>query len=447
MAQFETKFLRDDAVTSAKVRLTNNLGLRSRNAADSADVELFKLDTSDILQFLSHPQISTSASGDNDVLTLKDLNQELEGLKPKEACLVSAQAALNLFAPGATIDGVTMAVDNRVLVRLGSTVNSGSSSVDNGIYLWKGAAVPMVRAADMDETTPVNEFNGAYTAVQSGSDAGKFFAQSGSVSVIGTDPFSWVFFNSVTELSGGDGIDLTSNTIRVKLSGAPYLEFSGGLLQAKTSADFASAAAGDLMDAADIKAAVDGKEPTIAAGTTAQYFRGDKTFQTLDKAAVGLDQVDNTSDANKPISTATQTALDGKEPTVTAGTVSQYYRGDKTFQELDKAAVGLDQVDNTSDLNKPISTATQAALDLKADASSLTTANREIFTLSALDISNGYVDLAQTPVAASVQVTPVGGPLQEFAVDYTLLTNRITFAGDLQTLLADGDKLIVSYIY
>ena len=94
MAQFETKFLRDDAVTSAKVRLTNNLGLRSRNAADSADIELFKLDTSDILQFLSHPQISTSASGDNDVLTLKDLNQELEGLKPKEACLVSAQAAL-----------------------------------------------------------------------------------------------------------------------------------------------------------------------------------------------------------------------------------------------------------------------------------------------------------------------------------------------------------------
>jgi hypothetical protein len=46
------------------------------------------------------------------------------------------------------------------------------------------------------------------------------------------------------------------------------------------------------------------KEPTIAAGTTAQYWRGDKTFQTLDKAAVGLGNVDNTSDANKPVSTA-----------------------------------------------------------------------------------------------------------------------------------------------
>lgn len=53
-------------------------------------------------------------------------------------------------------------------------------------------------------------------------------------------------------------------------------------------------------------------EPTITAGTTSQYWRGDKSWQTLDKTAVGLGNVDNTSDANKPISTATQTALDAK---------------------------------------------------------------------------------------------------------------------------------------
>lgn len=49
---------------------------------------------------------------------------------------------------------------------------------------------------------------------------------------------------------------------------------------------------------------VNGAQPLIAAGTTAQYYRGDKTFQTLDKAAVGLANVDNTSDAAKPVSTA-----------------------------------------------------------------------------------------------------------------------------------------------
>ncbi len=54
-------------------------------------------------------------------------------------------------------------------------------------------------------------------------------------------------------------------------------------------------------------------EGAITAGTTAQYWRGDKSWQTLNKSAVGLSNVDNTSDANKPISTATQTALDAKQ--------------------------------------------------------------------------------------------------------------------------------------
>lgn len=56
------------------------------------------------------------------------------------------------------------------------------------------------------------------------------------------------------------------------------------------------------------------KEPTITAGTTSQYWRGDKSWQTLGKTAVGLSNVDNTSDADKPVSTAVQTALNAKQP-------------------------------------------------------------------------------------------------------------------------------------
>lgn len=72
--------------------------------------------------------------------------------------------------------------------------------------------------------------------------------------------------------------------------------------------------AGDLGGTADLPTVpgLAGKEPTIAAGTTGQYWRGDKSWQTLDKSAVGLSNVDNTSDAAKPVSTATQTALDLK---------------------------------------------------------------------------------------------------------------------------------------
>ena len=69
------------------------------------------------------------------------------------------------------------------------------------------------------------------------------------------------------------------------------------------------------------------------------------------KAQVGLGNADNTSDANKPVSTATQTALNAKENTITAGTTLQYYRGDKTFQTLDKTAVGLGNVANVDTTN------------------------------------------------------------------------------------------------
>lgn len=148
-------------------------------------------------------------------------------------------------------------------------------------------------------------------------------------------------------------------------------------------------------------------EAAVAAGTTAQYYRGDKTWQTLDKTAVGLANVDNTSDANKPVSTATATALSGKVDKSTATTKGDLFAAtaastvtrlavgtdghvltadslqttgikwaapavssvaSKTGAvTLVKADVGLGNVDNTSDASKPISTATQTALDLKVD--------------------------------------------------------------------------------
>jgi hypothetical protein len=75
---------------------------------------------------------------------------------------------------------------------------------------------------------------------------------------------------------------------------------------------------------------------------------------------------------------------------------------------------------------------------------------KEVFTLVSQDITNGYVDLAQTIVANSQTVAPAGGPEQLPTTDYTLSTvsskTRVTFAGDL-LLLEAGDKLIVSYQY
>jgi hypothetical protein len=148
--------------------------------------------------------------------------------------------------------------------------------------------------------------------------------------------------------------------------------------------------------------ALNSKENSITTGTTSQYFRGDKTFQTLDKSAVGLSNVDNTSDLNKPVSTATQTALNSKENSITSGTTAQYFRGDKTFQTLNKSAVGLSNVDNTSDANKPVSTATQTALNLKQDS---LVSSTNIKTINGSSIL-GSGDLIITAEISSVVLIP-----------------------------------------
>ena len=50
MSQIQKKFIKADAVDETKILLLNNGAMRARNAADSADVELMKLDGADKLQ-------------------------------------------------------------------------------------------------------------------------------------------------------------------------------------------------------------------------------------------------------------------------------------------------------------------------------------------------------------------------------------------------------------
>ena len=129
-----------------------------------------------------------------------------------------------------------------------------------------------------------------------------------------------------------------------------------------------------------IQTQIDAKAP-LASPT----FTGTVTIPTgasitaptgLVKGDVGLGNVDNTSDANKPVSTATQTALDLKAPLASptfTGTVTIPTGASITAPTgLVKGDVGLGNVDNTSDANKPVSTAGQTALDLKANIASPT---------------------------------------------------------------------------
>jgi len=99
----------------------------------------------------------------------------------------------------------------------------------------------------------------------------------------------------------------------------------------------------------------------LKANLASPTFTG--TVNGITASMVGLGNVTNTSDANKPVSTAQQAALDLK-----ANLANPTFTG--TVNGITASMVGLGNVTNTSDAGKPVSTAQQAALDLKANLAS-----------------------------------------------------------------------------
>lgn len=107
--------------------------------------------------------------------------------------------------------------------------------------------------------------------------------------------------------------------------------------------------------------------------------------------AADVSNVDNTADVDKPISTATQAELDLKAPLA-----SPTFTG--TVAGITKSMVGLGDVDNTSDADKPISDLTQAALDDKQNS------DADLTAIAGLSPTND--DLIQRKAGAWTNRTP-----------------------------------------
>lgn len=91
------------------------------------------------------------------------------------------------------------------------------------------------------------------------------------------------------------------------------------------------------------------------------------------KAQVGLSNVDNTSDANKPVSTATQTALDGKAATSHTHTLANVTDVTMTVADLNSLDDGVDSTlhFHASDRNRANHTGTQTASTISNFASTV----------------------------------------------------------------------------
>lgn len=113
-----------------------------------------------------------------------------------------------------------------------------------------------------------------------------------------------------------------------------------------------------VISATNVQTAIE-EIANLAATGGVTSVNGRQGAVVLDKGDVGLGNVDNTADADKPVSTAQQAALDKKVDKTT--TVNGHaLSGNVT---VTKGDVGLGNVDNTADSVKNVATAVKATQD------------------------------------------------------------------------------------
>jgi hypothetical protein len=141
------------------------------------------LDMLSVSKILNLPTPAT----DTEPATKAYVDSAVEGLAWKDSCRVASISNINLSSPGATIDGVTMSVGDRVLVKDQTTASQ------NGIYIWNGAAVAMTRALDASTSAELEQ---AISTVEEGTSAGATFRQTNVNFVLDTGSVTWGSFGT-----------------------------------------------------------------------------------------------------------------------------------------------------------------------------------------------------------------------------------------------------------
>lgn len=154
MSQIRKKFIQDDAVGAAKIRLENDSALRARNAADDADVVLIKLNASDELELLQSIVVSSGLSIGSPSSALSSISSDLYQNDGAVSFFTTALAGetglLSLSTGGSSADasgainitsGSADLNSGQILLGTGESANGDSGS----IRLETGSAVNGVR--------------------------------------------------------------------------------------------------------------------------------------------------------------------------------------------------------------------------------------------------------------------------------------------------------------
>jgi len=205
----------------------------------------------------------------------------------------------------------------------------------------------------------------------------------------------------------------------------------------------------------------------IARFTDADTIEG-RSYTEL-KTDLSLNNVDNTTDANKPVSTAQQTEIDTKQDTLAFGiantnsvVIDDADAADDDYCKLTasgiegrsyaevKTDLSLGNVDNTSDVNKPVSTAQQTEIDTKQDTLTFGIANTNAVKIDSADAASGeYAKLTANGIE-SKSFAEMKTDLSLNNVENTKLSTwvgsgNITTLGTIATGVWEGTDIAVAH--
>lgn len=201
-----------------------------------------------------------------------------------------------------TIDSVALVVGDRILVK------DQTTSSQNGIYIV--AAGAWSRATDMDSSDDVS---GAVVAVDQGTQGGQLWTTSfRRTDTVGTTAMLWYRVVDSSMVAVASGVASLDSGTKVPLAQLPVATSGTSNSTQVVRADDSRLSDSRTPSAHTVESHSNVLSSAPTAGDGFIFESGSWNHRPLVKGDVGLGNVDNTSDANKPISTATQTALNGK---------------------------------------------------------------------------------------------------------------------------------------
>jgi len=162
----------------------------------------------DQLASATNPVSGVTPTADAHFATKQYVDGVSQGLDIKEAVKVATTANITLSGTQ-TIDGVAVSADERVLVK------DQSTSSQNGLYLCKASTW-----ARTDDLATGDDASSVFVFVDQGtvnSDSGFVCTTNKGSAVVGTNNLSFTQFSGAGQITAGDGLDKSANTLSVDL--------------------------------------------------------------------------------------------------------------------------------------------------------------------------------------------------------------------------------------